>query len=127
MKLQTKQFGEIEFTREHIIFFENGIYGFEHLKEFLFIKTENELFYWLNSIDQPEIAFPLVSIRMIDDTYPMEEEHEPFAVVTLNSDPLKVKANLKAPVYLNQETKTGFQKIIDKEEYPVDYKLFVEK
>lgn len=126
MKISNRQFGEIEFTEDHIIKFENGIYGFEHLKKFLFIKTENELFYWLNSVDQPEIVFPLVSIRMIHDEYPMVDSHEPFGVVTLSTDPLKITVNLKAPVYLNQESKAGFQKIIDKDEYPVNFKLFVE-
>lgn len=126
MKISNRQFGEIEFTKEHVIKFEQGILGFEHLKDFLFIKTENDLFYWLNSVDQPEIVFPLVSIRMIHEEYPLENEKEPFGVVTLNSDPLKITVNLKAPVYLNQDTKTGYQKLIDKDEYPFNFKLFVE-
>jgi len=126
MKISNRQFGEIEFTKEHVINFVHGIYGFEHLKKFLFIKTENDLFYWLNSVDQPEIVFPLVSIGMIHEEYPRESDHEPFGVVTLSTDPLKITVNLKAPIYLNQETKTGFQKLIDKDEYPFNFKLFVE-
>jgi len=44
----------------------------------------------------------------------------------LNSDPLKISVNMKAPVYINQNEKTGFQKIIDSEKYNVHYNLFVE-
>ncbi len=126
MKIITKQFGEITFTPDKIITFEKGILGFEKYTKYLFLSTEEGLLYWLNSIDQPELAFPLVGLRMIDGNYPMVENHEPFGVVTLNSDPLKVTVNLKAPVYINQDKKAGYQKIIDKEEYPVYFNLFVE-
>lgn len=126
MKLKTDQFGEIEFSEDLILKFEEGLYGFEHLKKYLLIKTDDDLFYWLTSIDRPEICFPLVGTRIIDENYPEEEHYEAFAIVTLNKDPLQITANLKAPVYINQERKVGFQKIIDTDKYPINYKLFVE-
>lgn len=126
MKLKTDQFGEIEFSEDLILKFEEGLYGFEQLKKYLLIKTDDDLFYWLTSIDRPEICFPLVGTRIIDENYPEEELYEAFAIVTLNKDPLQITANLKAPVYINQERKVGFQKIIDTDKYPINYKLFVE-
>lgn len=126
MKITTQQFGEIEFEEDKIISFKAGIVGMEELKKFLLIKTDNELFYYLNSIDEPEIAFPLVGLRILDDSYPMIENFEPFGIVNLNSDPLKVTVNLRAPVYVNQDDKTGFQKILDDDSYLVNYNLFVE-
>jgi hypothetical protein len=80
----------------------------------------------LNSIDEPEMAFPLFGIRVLDESYPLTDQAEPFGIVTLNSDPAKVTINLKAPVYINQDEKIGEQKILDNEEYFVDYNLFVE-
>ncbi len=126
MKLITNQFGQIEYTQEHVINFSSGIFGFEQLKKYLFIKIDGELFYWLNSIESPEIAFPLIGIRIIDDKYQVEKDHEPFGIVTMNQDVLKTTVNLKAPVYINQTTKTGFQKILDTEKYPIKYILFKE-
>lgn len=126
MKIKTNQFGEIEFSEDLILNFEDGLYGFEQYKKYLLIKTDDEIFYWLTSVDQPEICFPLVGIRIIDENFPQEDNYEPFAIVTLNKDPLKITANLKAPVYINQESKTGYQKIIDTEKYPVHFNLFVE-
>lgn len=126
MKITTHQFGEINFEDEHLVKFSFGLFGFEQLKNYLLIKTDEELFYWLNSVDEPEIAFPLIGTRVIDTSFPEEENHEAFGIVTLNQDPLKVTVNLKAPVYINQNKKTGFQSIIDDEKFPVDYKLFVE-
>lgn len=127
MKINTHQFGEIEFTEDFIISFEDGLLGFEHLHKYLFIKTDDDLFYWLNSIEQPDIAFPLIGTRVVDENYPAETESESFGIVILSKNPADIKVNLKAPVYINHDKKTGFQKIIDNDKYPIDYNLFVEE
>ncbi|MDP3150473.1 MAG: flagellar assembly protein FliW [Ignavibacteria bacterium] len=126
MKIQTHQFGELDFEENLILDFPSGLFGFEQLKKFVLIKIEEELFYWLNSVEQPEIAFPLFGISVVDENYPTEKNGEAFGIVTLNRDPMQITINLKAPVYINQIEKLGFQKIIDKENYPVNYHLFVE-
>ncbi len=124
MKVKTLQFGELEYNEEQVLNFEKGIFGFEELKKFLLIKNDEEIFYWLNSIEQPELAFPLIGIRMIDDEYPQRENYEAFGIVKFDKDPAKITVNLLAPVYINQEDKTGFQTILDNEKYPVEYPLF---
>lgn len=126
MKLKNKQFGEVEFTQDNVLEFKNGLLGFEELKSYLLIKTDNDLFFWLNSIDQHEVAFPLIGLRLIDDSYPQKEDKEAFGIVTLGKEPAKTTVNLKAPVYINQERKEGFQTIIDQDKYSVNYKLFTE-
>ncbi len=78
MKIITKQFGEIEFSDDLVITFKEGLIGFEEFKKFLLIKPEDNIFYWLNSIEKPEIAFPLFALRLIDENYPQEENHEAF-------------------------------------------------
>lgn len=124
MKITTPQFGEIEYTKEHLINFSSGIIGFEELTNFLLIKIKEEIFYWLTSVDKPEITFPLIGVRVIDNKYPEEENHEAFGIVTMNKDLLNVTVNLKSPVYINENTKSGYQKILDSEKYPVKYNLF---
>jgi flagellar assembly factor FliW len=124
MKINTIQFGELEFDAANTISFAGGILGFETLKSFLLIKADGQLFYWLNSVESPEIAFPMVGVRVIDENFPEIPGSEAFAIVTLNSDPLKITANLKAPVYINQDEKSGFQKVIDSDKYPVNFNLF---
>ncbi|MBU0472795.1 MAG: flagellar assembly protein FliW [Bacteroidetes bacterium] len=126
MKLKTEQFGEIEYANENVIRIAKGLFGFENLEEYLLIKTDNTLFYWLNSIEEPSVAFPMVGINVLDDTYPQVDGTEPFGIVTLDKDPLKITVNMKAPLYINQDIKTGKQKILDREKYLVNYKLFVE-
>lgn len=126
MKVQTLKFGEIEFTEDKVIKFSDGLFGFEDLKNFLFIHPEDNYFYWLTSIDDPGISFPMFGIRVLDDKFPQEDSCEAFGIVNLNQDPLKITINLKAPVFINQDSNTGFQKIIDSDSYPVNFNLFTE-
>lgn len=126
MKINTNQFGEIEFDESMIIRFKDGILGFENYKKFLLINSGNDLFLWLTSIDEPELVFPLCGIRVLMEEYPEVKGFEAFGIVKLDPDPLKISVNLKAPVYINQEEKTGFQKILDEDELPIDYILFKE-
>ncbi|MEW6653541.1 MAG: flagellar assembly protein FliW [Bacteroidota bacterium] len=126
MKIKTHNFGEIEFAEDKVLTFKEGLLGFEELKKFVFIKPDDSLFYWINSVENPDLSFPMFGIRIIDESYPQEESHEAFAIVVLNPDPLKITVNLKAPVYINQNEKVGFQKIIDTDKYPVYYNLFTE-
>ena len=127
MKINTHQFGEVEYSEDLVINFAEGLFGFENLHKYLLIKTEDELFYWLNSVEQPDIAFALIGLRIIDEKFPTIEENEAFGIVTFSKNPADVKVNLKAPVYVNQDSKSGFQKIIDSDKYPIAYNLFVEE
>jgi len=126
MKIKTHNFGEVEFADDKVLTFNEGLFGFEDLKKFVFIKPDDSLFYWINSIEHPELSFPMFGVRIIDEEYPQEESFEAFGIVVMNPDPLKITVNLKAPVYINHNDKVGFQKIIDADKYPVYYNLFTE-
>lgn len=127
MKIQTKQFGEIEFDDKLIIEFKEGILGFEQLRKYIMLTEEDSIFFWLTSIDEPEIVFPLIPVRMLLDEYPDKEGFQAFCIVKLNRVPTEMTANLKAPIYINQETCSGIQKILDDDKYQINYQLFVEK
>jgi flagellar assembly factor FliW len=125
MKIQNNQFGEIEFEKEAVIKFEEGLFGFEELKQFLLISEKEGFFFWLTSIEQPEIIFPLFSINLLQENFVENEEFEPFGIVKLDKEPKNITINLKAPIFINNDEKVGYQKIIDKEELIVDYPLFI--
>ena len=124
MKIQNEQFGEINFEEDSVIKFEDGLLGFEELKEFLLISEEEGLFLWLTSIDEPEIIFPIFSINVLQEKLDTTESYEPFGIVKLDKEPENVTINLKAPVFINQVEKKGYQKLIDNEANVVDYPLF---
>jgi flagellar assembly factor FliW len=125
MKITNKQFGEIEFEQDSIINFAEGILGFEDKKKFILISEKDGFFFWLTSVDEPELIFPLFSINLLQDNFGDSTDLEPFGIVKLDKDPEKVSINLRAPVFIDHENKTGHQTIMDDENYPVDYPLFV--
>ena len=113
MKIQNKQFGEIEFEQDSIIMFEDGILGFEDLKKFLLIAENDGFFFWLTSVEHPEIIFPLFSVKMLQEETESLDKIEPFGIVKLDKDPQNITINLKAPVFIDQENKIGYQKIVE--------------
>lgn len=127
MKIKTDQFGEIEFAEKNIINFKNGILGFENLKKYLFISEDEGIFFWLASVEEPGIIFPLFAINVIQDDFKNIEDYEPYGIVKFDKDPADITVNLKSPVYINQNINKGFQKILDREDYPVDYQLFIKQ
>lgn len=126
MKLKNSQFGEIEYDENLVVSFSEGIIGFEQYRRYLLINSGDELFLWLTSIDEPEIIFPLFGIRVLMDEFKQIDNYEAFGIVKLDQDPSKITINLKAPVYIDQNEKRGFQKILDEDELPIDYILFKE-
>lgn len=127
MKISSFQFGDIEIEENRIITFKDGIIGFEHLKKYILLNDGNPLFLWLISIDEPETVFPLFGVKVLTDEYPFKDDFEAFGIVKLDKAIENITINLRAPVYINTDAKTGFQKILDDDKLPLDYKLFIDK
>ena len=79
MLIQTRYFGEIDVDDEKVITFEDGLIGFENLKKFTLIyNNESETsktVTWLQSLDEPMVAFPALSpCYVMTDYNPVVEE-----------------------------------------------------
>ncbi len=128
-KIVTPQFGELEVLQDYIFSFENGILGFENLKDYVLISDEaTDPFKWLISIDEPEIGFPIINPYFIDADYKFGKNYEaseyvPFVVVTLGNKAEGITANLKAPIVLNVESQHGEQIILSHDKYLPNHKL----
>src|SRR3989442_4459509 len=58
MDIATTRFGRLEVNEERIISFPNGLLGFPDHKRFALIQTgEENYFFWLQSVDEPNLAF----------------------------------------------------------------------
>ena len=73
MLVKTKHFGEVEIDDNKLITFEKGIMGLEDLKRYVLIFDENEgeeaLIHWLQSVDEPSVALPVVSPALVKPDY----------------------------------------------------------
>ena len=141
MKIETRLFGNIEIDVNKIINFSDGIIGFEDLKQFMIMhdaESEKSKILWLQSLDDGNIALPVIDPLMIKSDYnPVVEDElfknigelvdgEIFVLTTLTvpADITKITTNLKAPIVINPVTLKGCQIIVDNDDYVVRYPIY---
>ena len=142
MLIRTKHFGEIDLDESKIIEFENGILGFEDNKRYtiLFDDGEGERsdISWLQNLEEPALAIPVVNPFIVKPDYNPEVEDEllkPLGTltednvvvlisITVPEEVEKISANLKAPFIINSEEKKGAQIIVENSDYEVKYHFY---
>ena len=135
MKFHSTQFGMQEVDPESILTFPNGMPGFEGSTRYkLFHQEENPeqpvIVHWLQSIDEPDVAFALVDPAVFGLNYEFtlsdEEEQllkmekvEDIAVLLIAYKPqpdadskANINANINGPIVLNTHARLGLQKIL---------------
>lgn len=141
MKANTRFFGEIEIDDDKIIKFEKGIIGFPDMKNFTLIfdqeAEDQNTISWLQSMDDADVAFPVLDPLVVCPDYnpqvedellkPLGEVREDnlfvLVMVTVPTDIKQMTVNLKAPIVINTDTKKASQLIIDNN-MPVKYNIY---
>ncbi len=142
MLLNTRLFGEIEVEDEKVIFFEKGIIGFPHCQRFTLIYDETEdgkrkNISWLQSIEEPAFALPVMDPLLVKEDYDPQVEHDllkglgtlteenlyVLVTVTVPTDIKKLSVNLKAPVIINVAERRAEQLIVE-DDFPVKYPIY---
>lgn len=128
MEIHGTRFGVLEFNEDEIIVIEDGLLGFPLSKNFLlFPYGQDSSFFWLQSVDEVEIAFIVVNpfdffadlefaIEDADaDMLAMErgEDVEIFSLVTIpEGRPEEMRTNLAGPVVVNTVNRKGKQVLL---------------
>ncbi len=142
MLVKTRHFGEVDLDESKVITFEDGIIGFEDCKRYTILYNNeeggNSTISWLQSLDTPELALPVISpLSVLADYNPIVEdevlkplgdltEENIIILLTLSvpSDITKMSANLKAPLVINADTKKGCQIIAENPDYVIKYNIY---
>jgi flagellar assembly factor FliW len=142
MLVTTKNFGEIDLDESKIIYFDNGILGFEDYKKYTLLyddeNGERPDISWLQSLEEPALAIPVISPFLVRPDYNPEVEDEllkplgeitednivVLVSITIPSDIEKISANLRAPFIINSDTKKGAQIIIENANYEIKYHFY---
>src|SRR5687768_5931065 len=77
MEIETTRFGTLSVEDERIITFPNGLLGFPDHTRFALIQTgEENYFFWLQAVDEPNLAFVVTDpgIFFKDYDVPIREE-----------------------------------------------------
>ncbi len=77
MKVQTTRFGEIDIADEKVIYFPDGLIGFEDCKQYFVLhKDGKSSVWWLQSCERPEVAFILTDpLNFMPDYEPTITRH----------------------------------------------------
>ena len=142
MQITTTRFGEIVIDDNLIFVFVQPIIGYNKLSKYVLIEhKENSAFKWLQSIEDPALAFPVTSPAFFNIDYQFEIPTEMAEQIELTSadslislnivtipaaNPQKATINLLAPIIINAANKQGMQIILSNSNYPVKYSLFAD-
>lgn len=138
MEFSTTRFGKITIDESRIITMRSGLLGFDHLKNYVLL-TQNEKtpFWWFQSIDDGATAFVVINSFVINPDYePIITDNDVrlleilsskdvllLSVVTISSDPVKITANLRAPIVVNVKQRLAKQIVLQDQDYPIQYVL----
>ncbi|HOV39585.1 MAG TPA: flagellar assembly protein FliW [Spirochaetales bacterium] len=125
MQIRTKAYGPLEIDERQILQFPYGLIGFEQFKTFALLDAAQQPFYWLQSLDIPEIAFILINPLLFRPDYTPDVEKEDleelelespedllvFTIVTIPENQVRMTANLQGPILINRKRKIGRQSI----------------
>ncbi len=143
MKIETSRFGTLEVDENSILSFTRGMPGFPDEKRYVLLPhRENSQFYWLQSIDNPVLAFIVTNPFLIDPEYSFEipddiqkdmeitdsADVQIMVLVTVRnsedgSSTPSVTANMLGPVVVNMENMEARQLVLDPSRYDVRFNI----
>ena len=138
MKVMTARFGEIEIGDDKIIEMPDGMIGFPDRRFIMLSPDNNGQFFWLQSAENPELAFvvtdpatfvPGYEVNLSSEEY-MKLRHAPeselilLAVVTMAQDVMDITLNLQGPIVVNPEKMIAKQIVLEDGKYGTRHPLF---
>jgi len=125
MIVNTSRFGEVEVDESRVITFPKGLLGFPSYKQYVLIEPgQDTYFFWLQSVDAPDLAFVVTDPSLFVSTYkvPIKSEQmnelgmgsveEAQVFVIVNKRDQTLTGNLQGPLVINVTTKVGEQLVL---------------
>lgn len=136
MIIETSRFGQLEVDENRLIHFPKGILGFPNQLLYALIQTaEDSGFYWLQSVDRPELAFVVCDPRLFVPDYVVPVKVDELAQIGL-ADPSTAQVftivnkvdnmltgNLQGPLVINVETREGKQLVLSDRRFSTRHPL----
>ena len=126
---------DLPYEATDIITFDEGLIGFPELKRLVLIRQSSiEPFFWLASVDDPDVVFLVVDPRPFFPHYKMElldaghihraavadEKLLVLAISVIAPEWKESKINLRAPLFISPSTMRGIQFVLSDSPYRSD-------
>lgn len=140
MEISTKYFDDVTVEEKDIIFFEDGIFGFEYNKKYVLIEFEegSDNLLCLQSVSDSELAFVIMNPFNLKADYQPQLSDDDVVDLKINENTEGVlyyvicvvketisesTVNLKCPLVINPDNKRAKQIILDNDEYTFKHEL----
>lgn len=139
MIIETEVLGNVEYEEKDIIRFEEGLYGFGDMRDFIIIRYpfEDLPFHYLQSIEDRRLSFVITSPFLFVDNYEFDIEDEVlksmeikkvedidiYSIAVIPKDLKETTINLRGPLIVNRVNNLARQYAVE-EDYPYKYQIF---
>jgi flagellar assembly factor FliW len=134
MLIRSVRFGSFEVEASRSLHFDEGLLGFPDSSTYVVVEVEDTPYVWLQSADEPEVAFLATSPFLFFPGYDLElgdqeqgaldvedrSQVEVLALLTVHrivDEPVNITANLLGPIVVNTETRKACQLVLDRSGY----------
>ncbi|MBI5266144.1 MAG: flagellar assembly protein FliW [candidate division Zixibacteria bacterium] len=136
MVFNSTRLGQFEVPTDKIITMARPILGFEKLAEFCLVEVEAVApFLWLQSTEDPTVAFLVVNPLVFFPDYRIEinspeiaelnvsrvDEVETYVIATVPEDFRKMSINLQGPILVNTANRLAKQLVLVNSDYQVKH------
>jgi len=141
MKIATLRFGELDVPEDKTVEFPKGILGFEQFQKYVILQNEDsEPFKWMQSIEDPNLAFVIANPAFFFPNYKIEmhirelneinvsegSSVETYVIVTIPKDVSQMSANLQGPLLINTDNNLGKQVVFVNSRYTIRHLIMDE-
>ena len=139
ISMQSSRFGKVEVDETDLLSINGGILGFPNSDRFVVLDHEQDSpFKWLQSIEEPEIAFAITDPQAFFPDYHIQIKREEiasldvrdgdelmiFVILSLKAAPQDMTANLQGPIIVNIRSRKGRQIVLKGTKYMTRHPLF---
>ena len=128
MQVETSRFGIIEVGEKELISFPWGIPGFEQLKSYILLEYKNGPFQWLQSVEEPAVAFVVCPPDFLGLEYTASDSKKKLIkledigdlvvlnIVSFDRETRAIRFHVKSPLLFNVAERIGYQWTMEAEE-----------
>jgi flagellar assembly factor FliW len=139
VECSSERFGRISFEETQVLRFPQGLIGFADMKRYIIHSDERiEPLCWLQSLDDPGLAFLVVSPFIFFTDYEVKvrlpkalraqmgdaDDLRVFCIVTAQADFARSTVNLLGPLVYNEKNRNGWQVVLEDDSLSTRHPLF---
>ena len=136
MNVQTTRFGTVEVDDSRLITFPAGLLGFSTFRKFALLQPDDDgVFFWLQSIEAPDLAFvvsdPSLWVEGYEATIRREQMQElnldkledAQVFVIVNKYDRSLTANLQGPLVINLGNQQAMQLVLAEKRWTTRHEI----